>query len=302
VFYARRVLRIFPLYFTVLLLYLVLSHIHAAAVFFTDLFDNPLPLWAYFVYLQNWMMAFKGSNGAAWLAVTWSLAIEEQFYLILPAIVYLLRKRPLVKFLTAFAVSSLALRLYLYPSHPDAVYFLTVTRADSLMMGVLCAIALRTKAITDVLIAQKTLVYGMWAIFLCGFAFISYHGEIVGSYDLTPVTYFWLSVFYSLTLMLAMTDRSSAIIRKLFRVGLLQRTGGIAYGLYLMHPIVISRVLYLHKSDKLLRTPVDGLVMALAIVITFIVAEASWRWFEKPLVRIGRLYEYGNRVLTVRAP
>jgi len=302
VFYARRVLRIFPLYFAVLLIYVVLSQIRPVVDFFTDLFNNPLPLWTYFLYLQNWMMAFKRATGAGWLVVTWSLAIEEQFYLILPAIVYFLRKRPLVVFLIVVAVSSVVLRLLLYRYSHGVVYVLTPTRADSLMMGVLCAIALRTKSITDLLVARRTLVYVLWSIFLAGFAFISYHGEIFGRFDVTPFTYFWLSVFYSLTLVLAMTDRSSSIIRKLLRMRWLQRTGGIAYGLYLMHPIVISVVLYLYKGDKLLRTPADGFVMALAILITFVVAEVSWRWFEKPLVRIGRRYEYSNRVLAVSAP
>jgi peptidoglycan/LPS O-acetylase OafA/YrhL len=64
---------------------------------------------------------------------------------------------------------------------------------------------------------------------------------------------------------------------------------------------VTSIIFFLYKSDKLLRTPVDGLVMVFAILATFTIAELSWRWFEKPLVGIGRRYEYGQTVLAASA-
>ena len=51
------------------------------------LLEPQLPLWAYLLYVQNFAMAFASSYGGTWMAGSWSLAIEEQFYFTLPALV-----------------------------------------------------------------------------------------------------------------------------------------------------------------------------------------------------------------------
>src|ERR687884_397533 len=51
------------------------------------LFDDPLPLWSYATFTQNFLMSKWGTFGPNWLAPTWSLAIEEQFYLLLTIVI-----------------------------------------------------------------------------------------------------------------------------------------------------------------------------------------------------------------------
>lgn len=87
-FYVRRVCRLFPLYYLLLLLFglTTLAPLSQACPGLNWLFDHPLPMWSYATFTQNFQMAFKELIGANWLGVTWSLAVEEQFYLILPLI------------------------------------------------------------------------------------------------------------------------------------------------------------------------------------------------------------------------
>lgn len=87
-FYARRICRIFPLYYLVLLCYgLAIILLNSRTADLGRLFENPLPLWSYALYLQNFSMAAASTFGPIWMAGSWSLAIEEQFYLTLPAVI-----------------------------------------------------------------------------------------------------------------------------------------------------------------------------------------------------------------------
>ena len=81
VFYIRRSARILPLYW--LLLFVVGLLIYSQPTFFDAKVDNHLPLWSYMVFIQNFLYLKRGYWNDPWLDVTWSLALEEQFYIFL---------------------------------------------------------------------------------------------------------------------------------------------------------------------------------------------------------------------------
>ncbi len=118
VFYVRRFLRIFPLYYLLLLVYFVWL---------------PRPfsesIW-YFVYLSNWSWLFYG--GLPGLGHVWSLAVEEQFYTLWPWVVLGSRPRALAGICIALVVVAFGARLGLHLAHrPDLwIYSTTVTRAS----------------------------------------------------------------------------------------------------------------------------------------------------------------------------
>src|SRR5690606_16312654 len=80
-FYGRRVLRIFPLYYATLLLWLVIAPALGARDLWLPGADPGEAVW-YWLYLSNWHDGLAGRFGHAYLAIAWSLAIEEQFYLV----------------------------------------------------------------------------------------------------------------------------------------------------------------------------------------------------------------------------
>ena len=141
-FYMRRVLRIFPLYYLTLLVYLFVSIVRQLH---TGQPQDYLTQLAFWFYVQNWVIVWHRAIGV--IGHFWSLAVEEQFYLVWPLVIYWLSRRGL-KWLSlaliaiAFLVK-LAILFFQFPS-PDlcvyASYTLTPARLDTLAIGGLAAL------------------------------------------------------------------------------------------------------------------------------------------------------------------
>lgn len=148
-FWIRRVARIFPVLYLVLATYalaLLVQANYAPPQLDLWLLAEPRPpFWTYATFTQSFPIAEDGYGGPRWVGITWSLAIEEQFYPIFPFAVFFLSRRSLL--LTALAGIAAAPvlrdvfeRLY---GHWYAPYVLLPSRMDSLMFGVLTAIIVR---------------------------------------------------------------------------------------------------------------------------------------------------------------
>jgi peptidoglycan/LPS O-acetylase OafA/YrhL len=104
-FYGRRTFRILPIYYLMIAAYVV----GRSTGFLPALFQSSIPAWVYLLGLQNIWMTFGKTWGSEWLVVTWSLAIEEQFYLLWPVVVRVSPAKWLPWILAAvFVTSSLA--------------------------------------------------------------------------------------------------------------------------------------------------------------------------------------------------
>lgn len=111
VFYLRRACRILPLYFLMLGLFVCCRATRISTwPYFGWLFGQPFPMLSYATFTQNVLMGLRGDLGPHWLGVTWSLAIEEQFYLFIPLLIYFLPRRALVLVLTAGILMAPVLR------------------------------------------------------------------------------------------------------------------------------------------------------------------------------------------------
>jgi peptidoglycan/LPS O-acetylase OafA/YrhL len=149
-FYARRFLRIFPLaYLYLALIFLVVARV--APLTPHEARDLASSEWWYWAYLANWKIAFHGIGSQLEPTMFWSLAVEEQFYLLWPLVVALLDRRRLVALCIGMIVAALALRIGWHIIDPgkqarEALYVLTPARMDGLAMGALLAIGLRNES------------------------------------------------------------------------------------------------------------------------------------------------------------
>lgn len=132
VFYIRPICRIFPVYYLWLALFAIFAYVLATLILpgaLRPLYENPLPFWSYATLTQNLAMAMAGRFGPQWLDATWSLAVEEQFYLTLPLIIRFVPQRRLPYLLITLIAATPILRtlvLYLSPNYALSDYAIAV--------------------------------------------------------------------------------------------------------------------------------------------------------------------------------
>jgi peptidoglycan/LPS O-acetylase OafA/YrhL len=301
IFYVRRVLRIFPLYFLWFFLFCLLL-LAARLLLLPEklgwLALPPMPLWSYATFSQNILMSLRGTFGAGWMGLTWSLAVEEQFYLALPLIIRYLEPRKLPWFLIACILAAPAFRVALSssPSGAFAAYMLTPCKADALLLGTLCAWMVRQQQITCFLSKQTRVLYVAFAILLLGAAILDHKYDPLFSLGWQSLGYTWLALLYSCLLLITVTEKNG-IITRIVSHPLLRRLGIIAYAVYLFHLGMFGFVhwLMLGQYPKIQNIQ-DVVVTAIAFVLTLALAQLSWRFFERPLVAKGHTLKYQKTV------
>jgi peptidoglycan/LPS O-acetylase OafA/YrhL len=140
-FFVRRGLRIFPPYYLLLaLLFVVLP---ALARLPPDVVSENRHQGWYWLYLANWSLL--GHARINLLGHCWSLSVEEQFYLLWPFVVFLVRERTLIRVCVVVIVTALVARTWMVFAgmDPEWAYELTVSRMDALALGALLSILVR---------------------------------------------------------------------------------------------------------------------------------------------------------------
>jgi len=295
-FYLRRFYRIGPIYF----LWLSLFFIGLAAtrsgmlIGYHSIFNDRVPLWTYTVFIQNVFMAIRSTYGAEWLSVSWSLAVEEQFYLLLPFAIWRLQPRGLLRLVLISIVCGPAIRVCLYLSGSTyyGPYTLLPCRADALGLGVLVALLVRHEAAWNWLVANRTWLYAsLLAILPIGAVLWSQ----LPSASLTKVGmgYTILDVPYALLLLLLIV-KPVKVERSVFRCRLLVKLGTVAYAVYIFHQGVncFYHAAAFGKEPSVRNWATLGVTTISLLTVLALVA-VSWRYIEKPLiVRAHSRYRY----------
>lgn len=280
-FYWRRVCRILPLYFGFLVAISLIAHYGRVALW-------AAPWWTCLSFSQNVWMAIHNDFGLLGTNITWSLAIEEQFYLLLPSVIYLVKPSRLPWVLGAGIVLAPLIRLSLFLANPKlatATYVLLPCRMDTLLLGVAAAYLVRQPGAWEFVRARRRHLWTAIEILTAGCAL----------YLLLPLpmcapmmvfVYDCLALLFSCVLVASLIDER---LTRILRAKWLMSLGGIAYGVYLIHVLVFNRVFVLTKSHNPL------IVEVLSLVLTILIAKISWRWFEKPFVRLGHRVSYAGK-------
>jgi peptidoglycan/LPS O-acetylase OafA/YrhL len=295
-FYLRRVCRILPVYYAWILLY-------ALSVGWV-LWQSPgwlgisvssfKPALTQLLFLQN----IPGRTQAyawAWFGVTWSLAVEEQFYLIAPPLIRFLSARRLFFALVGTICAAPILRVMvsqIWMPGTTAEKILMPCRADALAFGILLAMAWRSDSVRRFLEANavllKRMLLGLLGGVLALLWWLLHPFSVVGA----SIGYTWIALFFACLLVVTLTQQGSWIAR-VMRTPMLRWLGTISYCVYILHYAfnLLMHRLILHGSPEIFDAQ-GVLVSVLALTLTIAVASLSWRYFERPLIERGHKYSY----------
>ena len=286
VFYVRRTLRIIPAY---VLTVVVVSGLMALCDPAWSGALSAFPLWSYLTFSQPFFMISTGSIGAHWLAPTWTLALEEHFYLLAPLIIVLAPRRLLPWLLGAATVLAVGVRLAfyaLYPDNPMPALVLLPSRADLLCLGILAAVAMSVWTVDwprfDFAL-RLTPILAMVSIL----GLKAMGGTLADA--LVP-----LAMAIGCTTFLLALVRDAPEARR-FKSPLLRFFGDNSYCIYLTHIPVLGLMHGLILGGRpALETPAQWAVAVAALPVCVLVGWGMTKLVEEPLTRYGRSWRWSD--------
>jgi peptidoglycan/LPS O-acetylase OafA/YrhL len=287
VFYTRRVLRVFPVYYVTLL----------AIAAFDVIKHVPLDFrfWSHFLYIQNLLPGPSYRAGSVVMTHFWSLAVEEQFYLIWPLVVWRFRdRRKLIAVISGLVVVCCLIRLaapVLSISASRLGYF-TPTRADAILAGVLLSLVCENNLYRRLVpVAKWATIAGVITAALLTF------------YKGAPWAYTYVG--RDVSLFLANVTAVGIVVAVMEQGSLLNRLcsqrwvcwlGALSYSLYIFHLTFSNFFIYYltPRFDAHMRHSLALLASsALAFCTTLGLSVLSYRLIEGPIMRFKRHIKYG---------
>jgi peptidoglycan/LPS O-acetylase OafA/YrhL len=286
-FYVRRFFRIFPAYYLILLAFAILLF-SGLSSHFPELTYAPYPFYSYLFYLQNFWMAYTSYLGPSWLDSTWSLAVEEQFYLILPLLIFLVSPKNLPRLLIFGIVLAPICRSLIFPDL--GLYVLLPARMDSLLIGVLIAHYHLKGTLKKKLNNKETPLSFLLAI--C-FIVLLICGKITGYPGCgAALLHSILMVFYGLLLVIVLIANTKSYFIRFLSNPVMSFIARISFMIYLTHQI-FNQLLH----QMILHTTLPGmtnfngvLVTLLSLITTLLFSTISYYSFESPMLNIGKKY------------
>ena len=283
-FFTNRVLRIFPLYFAALIAFYVAVLLFAKQ---SDNFSFYLQHWPfYFTFIENWLFIWKGIPAEAHLNHLWSIAVEEQFYVVWPVIVFtFIKKSILPKLLVAIFLLVLISRtiyyLAIFEWNEEEIIFNPFFRADGFVAGALLNF-LSFKKRKDIILAFCLLL----TICFGGFLFARTMQQ-ENSFVLT-LGYSAIALFFASCINLILFYESDKFY-SILPIRTLTKLGKISFGVYIFHwPILqflylkisgyFNSIIHYAELSEILSTFV-------CLLITLTLSILSYRYFEKPFLK-----------------
>jgi peptidoglycan/LPS O-acetylase OafA/YrhL len=288
-FYMRRVRRLMPALVLMLIGFAIAQH------YFGFLATSMSLGWAVLIplfFASNWVALFSNANALNAINPTWSLSVEEQFYLLWPLALFVVirkRVRPLliVGVLAVLCVCLVAFADWLpWRYRWMSIYFNPFDRGAELLFGCIAAFLWRYRYVPRILswrpLGWIALVLLLW---------MAKHGQLdihqyFAYFNLAP----WADIqaeyigaaLLGFVLLLSVTEHPNGDLASLFKLSPLRYIGKISYGIYLFHLPTISII------RDLMPTYTDKVRAPLAFVIVLAMSTASWYLLEAPIQRWGR--------------
>jgi peptidoglycan/LPS O-acetylase OafA/YrhL len=285
VFYVRRFLRIIPVYFIVVLIAGAIIHY----------FPRPwmevgpgFPLWSYLSFTQIFYMMSTQSIGGHWLAPTWTMSVEEHFYLVAPALIAFTPRKWLVPVLVFGAVFSFFLRLYIFTTGNETMagFVLLPARADTLICGMLGAVAVQSALNWERIIPFVRTIPCVAIMGVAAIAVVT-NGNMTAFCIVNPSLIAVGGSAYILCVVLGALNGinySSKTLRFLGNNGLCIYLIHLPV-LGLMHGLILGGV-----PD--IATPAQWLVTIASLAVTVVLSRGLTKWVEEPLSAYGRTWRW----------
>jgi peptidoglycan/LPS O-acetylase OafA/YrhL len=308
-FYVRRTLRIFPLYYGVLLIAMLLWPLfrwewHPVWILWLFYLGN----YGRFIWLHTWMQGTGVLDHLRSTRLTddpffyvighfWSLCVEEQFYLVWPLVVFFIKDRVRLRNLCiAVCILCLVARIlcvWLLPQDyikAEILYRLTPLRADALLLGGALALMLRGPEAARL----KQLLRPAFSLFITGFVLFEilyrhaarhFYYPVAGAPVLDTLGYTLIDLFAGIIILLALNP--GGILYRVLTIRPLRRLGQISYGFYVFHdiPHVAYGLLVDHFFDLSPKGSRDAVAL-IGLTGTLLLAYLSYRFFEAPFLRL----------------
>jgi peptidoglycan/LPS O-acetylase OafA/YrhL len=288
-FYMRRVLRIFPLYYGVLVAFTLVALMAGRATVMTGTGVDRLGLW---LYAQNFIIAIKGWGTYGSLDHFWSLAIEEHFYLVWPLLVFLFNRRTLMWILVGASVAALALRkgLVMEGVGEESLYILTPGGFDARAIGSLRALRMRGPGGLERW-ARGAKWAGAAAV-ACLAAMALWRGGLSHEDPMMETAGFsLLAVASAGLLVVGLAAPRERWVGRGLTARPLRWMGKYSYGLYVLHPPIFIAVMHTSLGREWVGREGWGslaVAVALSLGLTMVAVLLSWHLMEKQFLKLKR--------------
>ena len=288
-FYLRRAVRIFPLYYLVLgamvagAALAIAAGVHANLGYpeAQNLLDNQGWGWLYQV---NNLIAFEGPNAFPAMSHLWSLSVEEQFYLAWPLVVFFVPRRHLFSVCVGLAAFSMVFRSVSYVViERDFAYHFTLCRFDGLALGAAGAVVLLTPSLRT--------RFGPWIDWFARRWWIVLVLLIMPeSLALLP-GFTILSLAYLGLVLSANEGRLEGFPKRCLHSAFLAHLGKYSYALYIIQFPITRAVLPFTPTEVVL---VDTIFHVVVIGgASYVLARVSWVLWERPWLKLKGRFAYG---------
>ncbi len=289
-FYGRRLLRIFPIYY--LCLALIFFILPDQLLLDANLKTSTTDQWWFWTYLQNWFFATQGiPAGTAPITHFWTLAVEEQFYLLWPVIIFLIRDlKKLLVVCIAILITINAIRFFTWLYFRENIDQLSyiITRCDGILAGSIVAVLKKTGQLQKSILLKITSII---LILLNGIYLL-----LVPVFDLRPnylniAGYTSISILFTWVLYLTISNPRS-MLQKTLLISPLKFFGKYSYGIYVFHfPVMFL----LHPTTEKWLWPIFGNRIPetlLLICIEVIIAVIVYHLYEKHFLKLKKFFSY----------
>jgi peptidoglycan/LPS O-acetylase OafA/YrhL len=292
-FYARRILRIWPIYYLLVFLGLVVFPLIVQATQYHGGFMpvpfEPTQILLYIILIPN-AVGFFGSSASPVLVQLWTIGSEEQFYILWPFLSKLFRKRMLLLILGVIVIKiwlnnyqlSIVVDNHYSHEYRNFIAFLNGLRFENMAVGALGAYLLFHKSwllkiIYHPIVEKLTLVFLVYNILFLN----------PGDYPAENLMY---CIPYAIFILNVCSNPKSTVkLENRFWNWL----GTLSYSIYMYHLLVIYLVMmaftYMH-AHQWNNIVFNVVLYTTCIGLTVVVAEASHRWFEAPFLRLKNRY------------